>query len=97
MNSSGSISGFYRLIQNKQTYINKMGVGVALSELVASVPPVNRNQVGSQKVLDFFQSMLRQIPCFELNFRKDDTFWRYVNGKAGSISREKSANSIACC
>ena len=96
VNSSGPICGFYRLIQNKTTFIKKMGAGIALSELVASVPPVNRNRTGSLKVLDFFQSMLRQVPCFELNFRRDNTFWRYVSGKPETISCKKSADCIAC-
>lgn len=88
-NSKAEIKGFYRLVQDKQTYIEKMKPAKAVAELLSGIPPVNKNFNGSIAAMDFCAQIVNVIPCYELHFTKDNSFWRYINGRPESISNQK--------
>ncbi|HDP97843.1 MAG TPA: hypothetical protein ENN22_01505 [bacterium] len=85
-NTEAVIKGFYRLIQHKTTFINKMSRANALAELLASISSINKNYQGSLTALSLCTQLVERIPCYELYFTPDNLFWRFLDGDAEQIS-----------
>jgi len=81
-NTNSSIKSFYRLIQNKTTFIKEMSQANATAELLSSISSVNKNYDGSLTAIDLCSEIVNQIPCYEMHFTRDNKFWRYVNGNS---------------
>ena len=81
-NDQAHIYGLYRLRQDKKTFIKEMHPAKAVSELLSSAPLIDQNYPGSLKALDFCHQIVQQIPCFNLHFTRDDSFWSCINGNS---------------
>lgn len=81
-NDQAHIQGFYRLRQDRKTFIKEMNPAKAVSELLSSAPLIDQNYPGSLKALDLCHQIVQQIPCFDLHFTRDDSFWSCINGNS---------------
>lgn len=72
------IHGLYKLTKDKQVYLRKLPKSWALGELF-TVPAWLGGLAGQQRLLVNFSNLVKKIPCFELHFRRDDSFWRCID------------------
>ncbi len=79
-NGSASIAGCFRLIQDKTTFIKQLSWGKAMAELLANIPPLNKNNNDCQLAMTFCMDLIDRVPSFELHFTKDNSFWRIIHG-----------------
>ena len=78
------LTAMFRLVQDKEVYLEEMGRGEMLAELVANVPVIPSDPIRSHKLLEVGRRLLRQVPIYRLHFRPDASFWRVVES---SVSR----------
>jgi hypothetical protein len=75
---NASIAGLYRLVQDTEVYIQKMGTGQSLAELVANAPVLSGSPLYSQELIDRCQKIISAVPTYSLHFLPDGTFWRVI-------------------
>ncbi len=78
-NTTARIRACFRLIQDTRTYALKMKPVNAVFELLNSVRPLSNHSIGSETALEFCTSLANRIPCYELHFTKDNSFWRTIH------------------
>ncbi|HDP98370.1 MAG TPA: hypothetical protein ENN22_04185 [bacterium] len=79
-NSNKRIQGFYRLHQDKKNFLQPMSEAKSLAELMSSVPLSSANFSGNLIAFERCRMIAKQIPCYNLHFTRDDSFWRIING-----------------
>ena len=72
------LAALFRLVQNRQVYVEKMRRGQAIAELIASVPIIPSDPVRDEELIDRVQHLARASPPRRLHFLPDDSFWRVV-------------------
>jgi hypothetical protein len=75
------LAAMFRLVQDQELYLEEMGPGQALAELVANVPVIPADLVCSQKLLELGQRLLRSVPVYRLHFLPDASFWNVVESR----------------
>lgn len=81
-NSHERIKGFYRLRQDEKNFLEKMPITKSLAELMSSVPLSSVNFQGSLTAFDLCKQITETVPCYDLHFTRDNSFWRIINGIA---------------
>ncbi len=76
---SAPVTGLYRLVQDRQVYLEPMGSGQALAELVSNVPVIPVDAARSLGLLAIGRRLLAQVPAYRLHFLPDDSFWQVVD------------------
>lgn len=76
---SAPVTGLYRLVQDRQVYLEPMGSGQALAELVSNVPVIPADAARSLGLLTIGRRLLAQVPAYRLHFLPDDSFWQVVD------------------
>ncbi len=71
------IAGIYRLIQDTQVRVQRLSPAQAAAALF-SFPRALDGCVSHASVLAQFSDLARRVPCFNLHFCKDNTFWRHI-------------------
>ena len=79
-NTKGNIKGFYRLRQDNKNYLRKMKNSKAIAELMSGVPLAKNNFHGHQTVFYLCSEIAVAVPCYDLHFTHDDSFWSLING-----------------
>lgn len=95
-NSMANIKGFYRLVQDCETYIRDMKPARAITEMLSNIPPVNNNKEGSILALTMCTRIINEIPCYELHFTKNNKFWRLIDGHIAKIPETQQELCFAC-
>lgn len=67
--------GLYRLVQDKNVFLEPTSPGQALAEIIANVPVISANPDQATELFMRAQTLLLQTPILQLHFRKDATFW----------------------
>ncbi len=80
---SAPLAAMFRLVQDREVYLEEMGRGEALAELVANVPVIPADPARSHKLLEVGRRLLRQVPIYRLHFLPDASFWRVVESSVG--------------
>jgi hypothetical protein len=78
---SAPLAAMFRLVQDREVYLEEMGRGQALAELVANVPVIPADPVRSQKLLELGQRLLRSVPAYRLHFLPNASFWSIVESQ----------------
>ena len=81
-NSNEHIKAFYRLRQDETTFLKKMKNSKAVAELMSCVPLSNNNFNGNSLAFFLCTEITKEVPCFDLHFTRDDSFWRLINGNS---------------
>jgi hypothetical protein len=77
--SQAPLAGLYRLVQDKRVFLEEVGSGQALAELISSVPVIPLDPLRSLGLLARSRRLIDQVPLFRLHFLPDDTFWQVVD------------------
>lgn len=78
-NMCAPIRGFYRLIQDTRIFLHPMPGSAATADLLANMPIIDKNPYGINSAMVWCHDLLTHIPCYELYFTRDNTFWRNIN------------------
>ena len=77
LQGSFPVKGLYKLTQDKRVYLKRVKPTQALSEIF-TVPQMLKALSWHQRLLVNFSRLLAEVPCYELHFRRDGTFWKYL-------------------
>ena len=72
------IQGLYRLMKDKKVYLEKLPLSRALCELF-TVPGLLKGLTWHEKLLANFSQLVAKVPCFNLHFKRDSSFWRCID------------------
>lgn len=78
-NTKVPVKACFRLVQDTRTYLQEMKPVNAVFELLNSVRPLSNHSIGSETALEFCTRLADRVPCYELHFTKDNTFWRTIH------------------
>lgn len=76
---SGPLAGVYKLIKDREVYLEPMSPASAAAELLANCPVVNGVHSLLPGVLARCKEVAAAVPVRALHFRKDDAFWSVVS------------------
>lgn len=77
-NKSGPVVGLYRLVQDKEVYLEPMSSGQALAELVSNIPVIPDDPSRGGILLQRGIRFLGNVPAQRLHFLQDDSFWNVI-------------------
>ncbi len=77
------LAGLFRLIQDKQVYVEALTPAQALAELVASAPVISADPSRTGQLLERGRRLIRQTPMYKLHFLPDPSLWPAVEQAAG--------------
>jgi hypothetical protein len=75
---AGSITGIYKLVQDRAVFAEPMGRAAAAAELLANSPIVNDQPALLAILFDRCRDIATAIGVCRLHFRKDDAFWDVI-------------------
>lgn len=73
--AQGRVAGIYKLVQDREVYLEALSPGAAAAELVANCPVVNSDPVELPALIARCREVARTVPVRRLHFRKDASFW----------------------
>ncbi len=76
--ASAPLAGLYRLVQDKQVYLEPLGPGQALAELISNIPVIPDNPFLNMELFIRGKILLDTIPAYRLHFLPDESFWQVV-------------------
>lgn len=76
---SAPLAGMYRLVQDKEVFLHKMGPAQALAELVSNVPIIPEDKVRSPELLIRGAKLLEDVSAYQLHFLPDNSFWSVID------------------
>lgn len=78
---SAPLGGLYRLVQDRQVFLETVSAGQGLAELIASTPVIPDDPGRSLELLGRGRRLLSLVPAFRLHFLPDDSFWPVVEAQ----------------
>lgn len=86
LRGSFPIQGIYKLTQDKKVYLNRLPKNLAMVELF-TVPAFLKGLAWHKRLLANLSNLTVEIPCFDLHFRQDDSFWRCIDEYNQNLSK----------
>jgi len=81
-NDKFNIKGFFWLKQASENKLTRMSKARAQSKLVASITNIFWDKIEEKEIQNIFfitHEFVSNYPCYELEFKKDDSFWDVIN------------------
>jgi hypothetical protein len=78
VHASAPLKGLYRLVQDKQVFLEPLGAGHALAELISNVPVIPENRFLNMELFIRGRQLLDGVPAYRLHFLPDDSFWQVI-------------------
>jgi hypothetical protein len=72
------LKGLYRLVQDRNVYLETMSPGQAVAETFASIPVISGDPSKAVDLLLRCRQLLSVVPVYRLHFLPDDSFWKFV-------------------
>lgn len=73
------VVGLYRLIQDRDVFLEDLRQGVAISEMLSNAPLVSADPDRSHRLIQRCQQILAQVPAFFLHFQPNASFWQVIS------------------
>jgi len=80
---SAPLHAFLRLLKSTSVYVEPLGHGRALAELVANTPVLAGDPVCLSDVMERWEKIIAEIPVYALYFRREPTFWEVIDAELG--------------
>lgn len=77
------LSALLRLVKSSQVSLDRMPAGRALAELVANSPVVSGDSQWLPVLMERWEGVLRDVPVYALQFRREATFWEVIDAEFG--------------
>jgi hypothetical protein len=82
------LKGMFKLVKDNEVFLKPCSLAQGISE-VFTVPHIPQNSLPFQDLLNRYQGLLTEVPCFEMHFAKDGRFWEAIEKKwFGKVIRE---------
>jgi hypothetical protein len=75
---AASVSGAYRLIQDRAVYVEDLPPASAVAEIIASSPIVCAEPARTSDLIARAHHLIARVPVRRLHFLPDDSFWEVV-------------------
>jgi hypothetical protein len=72
---SGAVIGIYKLVKDRDVFLESMPPAVAVAELFSNCPIVNGDPARTPELLARCRQIVRATPMQRLHLRKDPAFW----------------------
>jgi len=79
ISGSFKIGGLFKLVKDKKVYLKRFPHSRAIAEIL-TMPQCYYDYESVEKLLNSFTSLIRAVPCYELHFLPDSSFWRCIDG-----------------
>jgi hypothetical protein len=76
--TNGPLVGMFRLVQDKQVYLEEISRGLALAEIITNVPVIPEDPARHGFLLQRGGTLLRKVPVQRLHFLPDSSFWDVI-------------------
>lgn len=76
---SALAKAIYRLVQDRDVFVESMSTAAATAELVANCPIVNSQPDLLPPLLERCRDVVKAVGMKRLHFRKDDAFWEIIS------------------
>jgi len=74
------LKGMFKLVKDGEVYLKPYGLAQGISE-VFTVPHIPQNSLPLVDLLNRYQRLLREVPCFEMHFTRNGRFWEVIKGE----------------
>lgn len=91
-NQSAPLCGLYRLRQDTSHYLEPMARMKAVAELAAASPFIVREPALGNQLVEVCHRITKIISVQHLHFRRDDGFWKVIDGIEQSLPQTAPAN-----
>ena len=78
------LAGLFRLVQDRQVFLEQIDTAHAVAEMIASLPVVSADRSRGVQLIQRCQAILERVPAYRLHFLPDASFWPLVEGAAGA-------------
>lgn len=75
---SARVAGLFRLVQDRQVFLEPMGKAQALAEFLSNIPVIPDDPQRNAILIDRSLRLLDDVPVFRLHFLPDDSFWPVI-------------------
>jgi hypothetical protein len=72
------LAGLFRLVQDRQVYLEKISASTALAELIANVPVIPADLSRTPELIERLKDILVTTPVQRLHFLPDPSFWNII-------------------
>lgn len=87
INSSFKIGGLFKLVKDNKVYLKRFPHSHAIAEIL-TMPQCYYNLESVEKLLNSFTNLVKAVPCYELHFLPDSSFWRYIDGHISQMAQK---------
>lgn len=77
------LSALLRLVKSPRVSLDRLPSGRALAELVANSPVISGDPEWLPALMERWERVLRDVPVYALEFRRDASFWEAVDAEFG--------------
>jgi len=85
ISSSFKIGGLFKLVKDNRVYLKRFPHSHAIAEIL-TMPQCYYDLKSVEKLLNSFTSLIGAVPCYELHFLPDSTFWRCIDGHISQMA-----------
>jgi hypothetical protein len=75
---SAPVVGIYRLVQDQDVFLEPMGSGQALAEMISNIPVIPDDPARGTELLNRGTTFLKEVPAYRLHFLPDNSFWDVI-------------------
>jgi len=79
--ANGPVAGIYRLVQDRDVFLESLSRAAAAAELAANCPVINGDPARLPGLLARCQALAQAVPVQRLHFRKDASFWGLLSSQ----------------
>lgn len=76
--------GLFRLVQDRQVFLEQIDTAHAVAEMIASLPVVSADRSRGVQLIQRCQAILEQVAAYRLHFLPDASFWPLVERALGA-------------
>jgi len=87
INSSFKIGGLFKLVKDNEVYLKRLPESLAAAEIL-TVPQCYYDLESVAKLLNSCSDLSRAVPCYELHFLPDSSFWRCIDGHVSHMAQK---------
>ena len=82
-NTCAPIAGLYFPVKDRENYLEKLNPRSALEKLLPNVVFFGQDQEPVRKVFYLAYELVASLPCYDLHFRPDPSFWSCIDEQEG--------------
>jgi hypothetical protein len=87
INSSFEIAGLFKLVKDSAVYLKRLPESLAAAEIL-TVPRCYYDLGSVTGLLNSCSDLASVVPCYELHFLPDSSFWRCIDGHIGQMAQK---------